>query len=178
MANAGNNAEGTNLISMEGRTFGIDAAGNLVLNSLSTDDTAPSRGVPGIIGKGIPFNLGITNGAGASANIANVLFQVQDVYGNAVAGVFNFDLWLSDAATGIGLTATTASGGIAAVTSDGTILGVLTTSKALRVSSNASGLFGLAITDTGKTLFYPVASILPGMPAVVGAQLTTGSYHS
>lgn len=179
LVSIGNDAEGTVLASIEGRAFGIDAAGNLVLNTELTQTKAPSRGgVPAILGTGIPFNVGITNGVGASANIANVTMQVQDCYGNAIAGVFEFDLYLSDAATGVGLTATTASGGIAAATSGGTVLGALTTSKAVRVTTNAAGQFVLAITDTAKTAFFPVAGLIPGLPVQIGAQLTTASYHT
>ena len=66
--------------------------------------------------------------------------------------------------------------GVAALAASGTILGVLTTSKAVRVVTNAAGLFVLVITDTAKTAFYPVASFLPGVPVQVGAQLTAASY--
>ena len=112
---------------------------------------------------------------------SSVLSQVEsniDIYGNPILVIFEIAIYLSDAFTGIGLTATTASGGIAALASTGTILGVLTTSKAIRATTNAAGLFTLVITDTAKTGFYPVAGLLPGMPIQVGAQLTTASYHS
>jgi len=133
--------------------------------------------VPGVMGKNIPFNLAISAAAGTpTSNISNVSFQMQDRTGAALAGVWEFDLYLSDAATGVGLTATTASGGIAAAASSGTILGVLTTSKALRVATNAAGLFTLAITDTAKTGFYPCAFPVPGFPVQVGTQLVTGNY--
>ena len=178
LVSIGNDAEGAVLASIEGRVMGIDAAGNIVLNSELTSLTKPSRGVPGVIGVGVPFNCAISNTAGASSNLSNVSFQVQDVFGNAIAAVFELDIYLSDAATGIGLTATTASGGVAALASTGTVLGALTTSKAIRAITNAAGLFTLVITDTAKTGFYPVAGLLPGMPIQVGAQLTTASYHS
>lgn len=175
MANSG---EGVVLIQIEGRTFGIDNCGNLVLNSSGILDSTPSRGVPGLVGKGIPYGAAITNGVGASANISNVSFQVVDVSGAAIAASFVLDIWLSDASTGIGLTATTPSGGIAAVTADGAILDTGTTSKSVRVQTNAAGLMVLAITDTAKTGFWPVASLLTGLGITVGAQLTSGSYHA
>ena len=169
--------EGKILTSIEGRLFGLDPAGNLVLDTATHMPLTPSLGYESLVGKMIPYNFAITNAVGASANICNVSFQLQDVFGNPISTVFGFDLYLSDAATGVGLTATTASGGIAAVASDGTILGILTASKALGVTTNASGLFVLAITDTAKTLFYPCASS-PSGAIQVGAQLTTASYHA
>ena len=177
LVSIGNDAEGAILASIEGRALGLDAAGNLVLNSAMTAAAKPSRGgIPGKIGLNIPFNCAISNAKGASSNLSNVTFQVQDCYGNAIAGVFEIDIYLSDAATGVGLTATTASGGIAALAASGTVLGVMTASKAVTVITNAAGLFTLVITDTAKTGFYPVACFLTGMPAQVGAQLTTASY--
>jgi hypothetical protein len=170
-------SEGKILDQTEGRLLGLDAAGNLVLDTLNHVALTPAAGFPQLVGKGIPYGFGITNGAGASANIANVNFQLQDVNGVALAGVYTFYLYLSDSPVGAGITATTPSGGIAAVSTDGAILDVGTTSKSLTVVTNAAGLFELAITDTAKTGFYPVA-VLPNGAVQVGAQLTTASYHS
>jgi hypothetical protein len=171
-------AEGTILIDIHSRLIGLDAQGNIVLltSGLVAED-AKRVGPPHITGKGIPTTFAISNGVGASSNISNVTFQMADCTGASVAGIFNFDLWLSDAATGIGLTATTASGGVAAATGGGTVIGVGTTSKMVRAQTNASGAFVLAITDTAKTAFYPCASFA-NLVAVVGAQLATASYHS
>ena len=168
-----------NLVELHSPLLGIDGLGNLNLGTVGklAEQVAKSN-LPQVIGPKLPTAVGITNGVGASANIANVTFQLQDALGAAVAGVFEFDIMLSDAATGLGLTATTASGGIAAASSGGTVLGVLTTSKAVRVQTNASGAFILAITDTAKTGFYPVAYVGAYLQATVGAQLTTASYHS
>lgn len=163
-------------ISDDGMLF-IDCVGNLVLSTVGKLSGQVALGnAPGFVVAGSASSLLITNGAGASSNICNVSFQVTDYLGNAVAGVFLLDIYLSDAATGIGLTATTASGGIAAVSADGTILDVLVASKFVRAQTNAAGLFVLAITDTAKTGFYPVAA--RGSAVTVGAQLTTASYHA
>ena len=170
--------EGRPLTTIEGRLLALDQAGNLVLDTLGRMDAVRrALGFPTLVGKGIPYGVGITNNVGASTNIANVNFQLQDVGGVAIAAPFAFDLYLSDSATGAGITATTPSGGIAAVSSDGTILGVGTTSKSVSVITNASGLFELAITDSAKTGYYPVAVLRNGA-IQVGAQLTTASYHS
>ena len=167
------------LTELHGLEIGIDGLGNLVLNTTGKLAEQVQKGnVPQLVGKSLPTTIAISNAPGASSNIANVTFQVSDALGNAFSGVFQFDLMLSDAATGLGLTATTASGGIAAAASGGTVIGVLTTSKAVKIQTNASGAFILAITDTSKTGFYPVAFFGAYNAAIVGAQLTTASYHT
>lgn len=99
--------------------------------------------------------------AAAAANVCNVLAQVVDAEGNAIAETFHFDLYLSDSAVGDGLTGTSASGTTAAVSDYGTVLVAMTAKKALRVQTNASGQFKLAITDSSKTAFY-IAAQIPG----------------
>ncbi len=172
-------AAGQILTELHGREIGLDGQGNLVLatSGIAPESNTQNGGSPGLVGKGILANLVISNGVGASSNICNVTFQLQDVFGNNISRIADLDVYLSDAATGIGLTATTASGGVAAASSGGTVLGALTTSKAIRAQTNASGTFVLAITDTAKTGFYPVGA-LGDRAAVVGAQLTTASYHA
>lgn len=167
------------MIDLHNRMLAIGFNGDLVLDTVGlTAGQIQNGNIPHLMGKGIPSEFLIGNGIGASANIANVTFQLSDAGGNAVAQPLIFDIWLSDAATGAGLTATTASGGIAAVASDGTVWSVQTAAKALRVQANASGLFTLAITDTAKTAFYPVAQNPMSGLITVGAQLTTASYHT
>lgn len=171
---------GRRLIEIHSRYMGMGFNGDFILDS-AVDYLAGQAqlgNTPHFGGAKIPTEILITNGVGASANIANVSFQVADLKGNAVAQVFNFDIWLSDAATGAGLTATTASGGVAAVATDGLVWSVATASKAIRVQTNAVGLFVLAITDTAKTGFFPAAQNVNSGEAVVGAQLTTASYHA
>lgn len=173
----GPNGEGVILVEIEGRKFGLDGFGNTINNGAVTSPENQGAKAPRTMGTNIVYNAAISNAKGGSANNCSVSFQVQDCYGNPLAGVFSFDLFLSDAATGIGLTATTASGGISALANSGTILGVLTAAKAISVTTNAAGLFILDILDTAKTAFYPVVSRLAGATGVqVGAQLTTASY--
>lgn len=122
-----------------------------------------------------PSNITFTPVAGAAAsNICNVTLQVVDSNGNAVAGVFDLDVILSDAATGAGLTATTASGTVVGTT--GADLVDMVAKKAKRVQTSAAGTYVLQITDTGKTHFF-VAAVVPGRGnTAVSAQLTTANY--
>jgi hypothetical protein len=170
---------GRRLIEIHARELGIGFNGDILNDSIGLLAGQEQLGnMPHYGGKGISTEIVITNAQGASSNIANVSFQVTDLSGKPIAQVFNFDVWLSDAASGAGLTATTPSGGIAAVANDGIVWSVATASKAIRAQTNAAGLLVLAITDTAKTGFYPVAQNFNSGEAVIGAQLTTASYHA
>ena len=122
---------------------------------------------------GRPFSITMAVATDGS-NKTKVTCQLVDIEGTSISKVMNFDLWLSDAATGAGLTATTASGAVAAGAS-GADIGTLTSKKALRVQTNASGVYILSITDTAKTAFKVCAQMSDG-EVIVGATLATASY--
>src|SRR5262249_12637703 len=124
-------------------------------------------------GQNMPEQVAITNAA-STANVSLVSFQVEDGAGNALAGVFVLDVLLSDAATGAGLTANAATGNVQSAGTNGADLGTLTAKKALRVQTDATGLYVLSITDTAKHTYYPCAVL--GSRTTVGAQLTGASY--
>jgi hypothetical protein len=113
--------------------------------------------------------------AGAS-NVCEITITVKNGAGTATAAPTNLDVWLSDAATGAGLTATTASGAVTAKTSSGAVLGTYTAKMALRVQTLATGVFILSITDTAKTGFYVCATVPGSGATAVSAQLVTGNY--
>jgi hypothetical protein len=122
---------------------------------------------------GIARNITGVAAAGA-ANVTEVTITVKDENLDAVAKVHNLDVWLSDDADGEGLTATTASGAVAAKASSGTDLATLVSKKALRVQTKKTGVYVLSITDTAKTAFKVCASI--NGTAVVLCTLATASY--
>lgn len=109
------------------------------------------------------------------SNATLVTIKTYSAAGKAVPGAI-FDVFLSDSAAGIGVSATTASGAVTVKTAGttGTLLGTLTTKQALRVQANAAGAFGLSITDTAKTAFY-VFVVIGGLPLKV-ATLAPASY--
>lgn len=123
-----------------------------------------------------PYNVTIAAAAGG-ANVCEVTFTVKDCDGTTIAAVVPLIVYLSDAATGVGLTGTSASGTVQAKSASGTDLGALTAKKALIVMTNADGTYVLEITDTAKTGFYPCGVPL-GHDVVVGTQLVTGDYGS
>lgn len=120
-----------------------------------------------------PVNITLS-AAASTSNVCDVTATVVDGSGAAIAKPFIFDLWLSDAATGAGLTGTSASGTVTAKSASGVVIDTYTSKKALRVQSLATGVFTLAITDSSKTGFY-VAAELGGILAV-SDQLETADY--
>lgn len=113
--------------------------------------------------------------AGAS-NVAEVAISVVDKDAVVVPGIRTFTLWLSDNATGKGLTGTTASGTVTVKTSSGAVIGTLTTKMALVVQTLESGIFTLEITDSAKTTFYVAVSFDNYDPPVVSRIMATADY--
>ena len=113
--------------------------------------------------------------AAGAANITNVTITVKDLLGRALAKPKTLLVYLSDSATGVGLTATTASGTVVAGAS-GADLGDLTAKKAKMVQTTAAGVYILQITDTGKTAFKVCVDLLNGHGPLVPLTLAAGNY--
>ena len=134
-----------------------------------------SGGLLKVAGVALPADITFAPAAGG-ANVCEVTIAVKDAAGATLAGIRNLEIWLSDAATGAGLTGTAASGTVTAKTAEGTVLTALTAKKHLIGQTKAAGTFVLEITDTAKTGFY-VAVALPGTGVpVISDQLVTGDY--
>lgn len=114
--------------------------------------------------------------AAAGANVSEVTITATDGDGRAIAEALMFDLWLSDATTGAGLTGTTASGTVTAKSAAGIVVDTYTAKKAIRVQTLATGVFILEITDTAKTAFKVCAQAPGTGRTIVGATLATASY--
>jgi hypothetical protein len=105
------------------------------------------------------------------ANVTLISLSIARIDGRS--GVHTCDLWLSDAASGAGLTAVTASGAVAAGAS-GLILQTITASKVFKILTTATGLFILSITDSAKTPFVVCVEIEGRAYPVI--TLTTANY--
>lgn len=143
------------LTSLHGREIGLSAARGLIVKAE---------------GYGIAFSA-----AAGSANVCLVTCQIIDNEGFSVASAEEMEIWLSDAATGLGITATTASGAVAAGAS-GTDLAVLVTKKMIRAQFDATGKYILSITDSAKTLFVVAVKLAKHAKARVSAALVAGNY--
>jgi len=144
-------------------------------NGTDFPDGAGRDNAPFMEGAFIPTKVGYTIAAGAST-ICEIAIEVQDGHETAIASGIPFNVWLSDAATGVGLTAVTASGTVTVKTASGAVFGTLTAKKALVVQPLATGIFTLEITDSARTGFY-IAVQLPGSGQVsVSRVLVTADY--
>lgn len=115
--------------------------------------------------------------AGA-ANVTEIAISMLDGAEVLVADAMVMNVWLSDAATGAGLTGTTASGTVQAKSASGADFAALTAKKALVVQTLATGVYTLEITDSAKTGFYVcVQNPFTGQVSV-SRQLVTGDYGS
>lgn len=124
---------------------------------------------------GLPGTVTFSAAAGGS-NVSEVTITVTDANGDAPTKALSFDVWLSDAATGAGITGTTASGTVTAKSASGVVVATHTAKKYLRIQTLANGVFVLEITDTAKTAFY-VCAQNPGTGATeVATVLATGDY--
>lgn len=121
-----------------------------------------------------PLKCSFSPAAGV-ANQCLVSVQLSDGSGAAITYPAEMTLYLSDAATGAGITAVTASGTVAAGAS-GVDLGDLTSKKVKVVQTTTAGLYILAINDTAKTGFFVCAYIGDQAKPFVSAQLVTGNY--
>jgi hypothetical protein len=152
----------------------IAAGGKMTVESGGQVDQQAGS-ISKIGGAAIPENFTFAPAAGA-ANVCEVTIQPRDGAGNALAGIRNLELWLSDAATGAGLTGTTASGAVAVKSNEGTDLTDLAAKKHKLVQTKAAGTYVLSITDSAKTGFYVcVRHPVTGVP-IVSAQLQTADY--
>lgn len=114
--------------------------------------------------------------AAGAANVCTITVTWKDRSGNTVKGVRAFDIYLSDAATGAGLTSSAISGEVVATT--GASLATVTTHKRWTVQSAATGIFVGSMTDTAKTqgLYVCVVDPQTGLPIVSASATVTASY--
>jgi hypothetical protein len=162
---------GDEFIVAPGGAINVEAGGALKLAGVAVSAAAAELN----IANGMPATITFTPAAGG-ANVSEVTCRVRDAAGDAIAGVFHFDLWLSDAASGAGLTGTSASGTVTNKSASGYILSTITSKKALRVQTLATGIFILEITDTAKTGFRVCAQVPSTGATAVSAALVAGNY--
>jgi hypothetical protein len=104
---------------------------------------APRSKINGPGGTPIPCYVTITNAASATTDGMESTFTVKNANGDTVEAVTCLEVWISEATTGIGLTADSYSGSSSAVSTYGAIHTALTAKKHFMVVTNASGVFRL-----------------------------------
>lgn len=119
----------------------------------------------------IAVDVTFTVGAEA-ANVVNVAAQLVDSDGNSVEAIHVLQVYISDAATGIGVCATAPNGGIA-IGTDGVILGEDVANKIEIIQTDATGAFDIDVTESGSDVFYTAVVLPNGQIAVSDAMTFT-----
>jgi len=118
---------------------------------------------------GIPVASDTTDGT-------EVTFIVVDANGDAVAARHTLQVWVSDDATGDGLTATAASGDLTAVT--GVILTALTAKKHILANTASTGILKLLLVDSANTAGERFCCTNPiNGKLILGSATTAASYE-
>jgi hypothetical protein len=113
--------------------------------------------------------------AAGAANSVDCTITVKDAAGATIAAPHVLEVWISRAATGIGLTSTAASGSLTAST--GSIHTALTAKKHVSLITAATGIAVLNLVDTAKTEGEYFCVKIPRSGKVVASSATvTASY--
>lgn len=114
---------------------------------------------------GVARDIKFSPAAGGASTHSYVTIQVVDAYGNNVAESLVFWVWLSDVATGIGLSSY--SDAMAVITYGADLIAIAATGgNLILVQTDATGKYVLDITE-GTTADQPkiyVAATIPGGP--------------
>lgn len=114
-----------------------------------------------------PFTVTIGLAASATTNGMDITVTVKDADGNTMAGIYAFEMYMSEAATGIGITGDTYSGDLTA--SVGGISLERTAKKAWLVQTHTTGIFTATLVDLAKPTDQYVVVVLPSGQHVVSA---------
>jgi hypothetical protein len=121
-------------------------------------------------------SVSIEYAASATTDGIEATLTVLDADGVAIDAIHTLEVYISDDATGTGLTATSASGALTAVT--GTILSVLTAKKHVVANTDVNGVLTLKLVDSANTaderfcVRHPVTSKM-----ILGDATVAGDYE-
>lgn len=138
-------------------------AWDLVVGSVNT-----STGTGTLIAKGDgfePFTVSIDLAASETTDGMDITVTVKDADGNTMAGIYAFEMYMSEAATGIGLTGDTYSGDLTA--SVGGVAAVRTSKKAWLIQTHTTGIFTGTLVDSANPADQYVVVVLPSGQRVV-----------
>lgn len=154
-----------------GTGIGIVSKGGLILDTTNGalyqntgTKAAPAYSTNLNVVNGAPSTVDIALAAGA-ANVMQITMTVQDAAGNTLAGVYEIEWWISDATTGIGLTADSFSGDVATTT--GTEWEERTSKKHYTGLTDVNGVIVATVTDTNTPADIYVAARNPLTGAVI-----------
>ncbi len=110
-----------------------------------------------------------TVGAETGGNTIIVTGQVKDPRGATPAERLHLRVYLSDVATGAGVTAVAPSGAVAISGGFGAIILTATAKLVFDIVTDAAGKFALSIVEAGAKTLYVVAVMPDGSVSVSGA---------
>jgi len=112
----------------------------------------------------VTFTIAIA--ASATTDGMDITITAVDENGDTVAGLRDLMMWMTDAATGAGLTADSFSGDLTAGT--GAIIGALTAKKAWMLQTGATGVFVGTLVDSANPadVYVAVRDPVGGLPIV------------
>lgn len=139
--------------SIHGSEFGMGSAREIVRNGNVVDTVN---------------NVTISLAASVTTDGMDITVKVVDGYGKTVAAVHNLEMWMSEAATGLGITGDTYSGDLTVGT--GNILSAITAKKHWRIQTAATGIFVATLVASANPTDQYVAVKKPiGTGAVVSS---------
>lgn len=129
---------------------------NNVLDSIHIDTTATDAELNLLDNVVASVSWAVAAGA---TNVCILTGTLKDAAGATIAASRPIDVYISEVATGIGITADSYSTGASIIT--GTELIALTANKAWRINTHTDGTFAISITDTGQPADQYAVAIIP-----------------
>lgn len=115
-----------------------------------------------------PFSCTVEIAASSTTDGMDITVTMLDRDGNTLAAVVEFDAWMSESASGLGLTGDTYSGDLTAGT--GAILGAYVSKKSWKLQTAATGIFvGTLVASANPTDQYVVVQLPFGFGRVISA---------
>lgn len=152
----------------------IDGADKADINDNFTELFTDVAAIEGQVGTA--KNVTISIAASTTTDGVEATLTVVDADGVAVPFRHTLNVWISDDATGDGLTATAASGALTAVT--GVILTALTAKKHILANTAATGILKLLLVDNANTAGERFCCTNPiNGKLVLGSATTAASYE-
>lgn len=167
---------GQSKIYIKQQPAGTSINGNTVTTEEVTDvgGLQSQFGLSAFNGTILPGKVNFSPAKGA-ANICIITITIQDNGAQPILNTpFDVDVVLSDAATGVGVTATTPS--VSATITTGTTLNTYVANKAFYAQTNASGVIVLTINDAAKTGYFIMVQGAALPVPYVSAQLVAANY--
>jgi len=139
-----------------------------------TTDVFPSLVVGGHV---VPTMLTFTFAQNATQYGTECEIAVCNKEGQVIPGIHMVDIYLTDSATGEGVTAVDPTGAVTAKAASGTILQTATAKKVFKVATLATGKFTLQIIDDATPVLLYVAGAVPGIGKIqVSRKTVAGDY--